>query len=152
MSSHDGLEEGIHLQKLGNDGIGQKSSLERRALNKEMSEVNTRKRVVALLSVLVLALALLPGTAFATRVWQGDDYSQTVNSNKQVQVCDYERDGNQTYSKFFDYKSRAGRVQDSDGAGGYCYNSDYRPDGIEYHNTCEDRKFRPDPCTKYYRR
>lgn len=105
-----------------------------------------------LLSVLAILLVSLPGTALAERVFQGDDYSQTVNRNKQVQVCDYERDGNQAYSKFFDYGAKPSRVQDFNGANFGCYNSAYRSSGIQYHNTCEDRKFRPDPCTKYVTR
>lgn len=122
-----------------------------KGLHEEGSTVSFRKRLVTLVLVLMTALILVPGTAFAHRLYQGDDYSQTIRDRHRVAICDYERDGNESYTKFHTYSGLFSRKQDQDGAGGYCGYSNYYPSRIYDHNVCENRKFRPNPCTNYYR-
>lgn len=109
-----------------------------------------RRRILLFVFAAMWVLVLLPGTAFGGRVYQGDDYSQEVNNRHNMVVCDYERDGNQAYSLYHTYSGGFFRWQNTSGAGS-CARDSYRPSQIFDHKTCEDRKFRPDPCTKYYK-
>lgn len=104
--------------------------------------------MVVLFSVLWV-LALLPGTAFGYRIYQGDDYSQHADDHHRMVICDFEGDLNQAYTKYHTYAGEFRRLQDTNGAGGTCPVGDYYPSGVYDHDTCEDRNLRPDPCTPY---
>ena len=110
-----------------------------------------RKGVMMLMSVLACALALLPATALAGTVRQGDDYSYGFDRNHRVAVCDVERDATRVYSDTRIYGvGGTNRTYDLNGASSGCGHSVYYRSGIYKHTTCEDRRLLPDPCNASY--
>jgi hypothetical protein len=82
--------------------------------------------------------------AASARVYEGDDYASS--NGRWVEVCDIERDGNGVYGEF---RTNTGwtTVRDGNGSNGGCGNATFG--SVNLFRICEDRSYRPDPCSSY---
>lgn len=108
-----------------------------------------RDTVVLLVAVVIGFWVVVPATAFAASIYQGDDVSWGFAFNQRVKVFDRERDRHQAYAeyKWYGGGGQIGYVYDNTGArDGKPGVSGYFPSGISHHKTCEDIAGIPDPC------
>lgn len=102
--------------------------------------VGTRK---ALLGV-TLWTVVIAGAAQAAEVYQGDDYSYGKDANKKLVVCDREADGRGVHADGNGFDGHSVRVDDLDGFGGYCWQSNDIASGLGRHRTVEEINNWPD--------
>ncbi|MBA2560125.1 MAG: hypothetical protein H0V07_09605 [Propionibacteriales bacterium] len=84
------------------------------------------------------------GVAHAAEVYQGDDVSYGTDANRRVVVCDNESDGHGVHSDFYSFAGASWRVDDLDGMGGYCWESNQVSSGVAKHRTVEEVNNWPD--------
>lgn len=101
------------------------------------------KRPLAMVSLLTCAMFLLAGTAFATTVYDGADYS--YGGNNRVVICDRESDADRANVTALLGNNSYAKTYDGDGAFGNCYRSPYYGNVVG-HKTCESHAQFPDTC------
>lgn len=103
------------------------------------------KRATIFVSV-VCCTVLLADPAFAGFAYQGNDFSYTYGGNKNVAVCDAERDTHRVLVRFETNAGYGYQYKDPSGAGGDCGYVGGFSSGIKNHETCEDYNFKPIEC------
>lgn len=101
---------------------------------------STRKALIGL----SLWTVVVAGAAQAAEVYQGADYSYGKDANRKLVVCDKEADGRGVHADGVSFAGNWLRVDDLDGFGGYCYQSDDIPSGLGRHRTVEEIDNWPD--------
>jgi hypothetical protein len=99
------------------------------------------RRPAIVLSLWVVGVA---GAAQAAEVYQGDDYSYGKDANLKLVVCDKEADGRGVHADGIAFDGHGVRVDDLDGAGGWCYQSNNIASGLGRHRTVEEISTWPD--------
>lgn len=106
-----------------------------------------RQRLISLTAA-VMVSALLGGIAFAGIAWQEQDWSDSINSDSGVLVCDGEDDGFNAVVDYYRLSGARHNVEDTNGAVSGCAPSPtVYSDKIKQHKTCERQVLRPDPCS-----
>ena len=101
---------------------------------------STRRAFIGV-SIWVVAVA---GAAQAAEVYQGDDYSYGKDANLKLVVCDREADGRGVHADGISFSGSSVRVDDLDGAGGFCYQTNNISSGLGQHRTVEEINNWPD--------
>jgi hypothetical protein len=102
--------------------------------------VSRRKALVPV----ALWIAAFGGAAQAAQVYQGDDVSYGWDSNRRLVVCDREADGRGVHADGYSFAGGYIRVDDLDGYGGACYESNSMSSGLSSHRTVEEINNWPD--------
>jgi hypothetical protein len=100
----------------------------------------------------VAAFTFAGGSAFAGYIGQGDDWSDSIDSDRKAKICDAEDDGRNAYVNYVNGdSSTVWRINDENGAPSPCYvNTNQQPGGIIKHRTCEPITAYPDACSSYH--
>lgn len=100
----------------------------------------------------IAAFTFAGGTAFAGIIYQGSDYSDSIDLDRKAKICDGEDDGRDAYVNYVNGDSSNGwRINDENGAASGCYqNANRQPRGIQKHRTCEPITAYPDACSAYH--
>lgn len=103
----------------------------------------SRSRHRSLLALLFWGLGVA-GAAQAAEVYQGNDVSYGKDANTKLVVCDREADDRGVHADGYSFAGNYVRVDDLDGAGGYCYQSNSLSSGLMQHRTVEELNNWPD--------
>lgn len=108
-----------------------------------------RKTYSWLLGLGMAMFILSPASAQAWTVYQGSDYTRTVNNTYGFKVCDQESDGRGVRGTAWD--GRGAEANESDGGDAGCDQRRNPPDigRIDHLRTCEIINNWPDACRGY---
>lgn len=100
----------------------------------------------------VAAFTFAGSAAFAGVIYQGSDYSDSIDLDRKAKICDGEDDGRNAYVNYVNGdSSTVWRINDENGAAAGCYQNTYQqPGGIQKHRTCEPITAYPDACSAYH--
>lgn len=91
-----------------------------------------------------LWVAGICAVAQAEIVYQGNDLSYTTDFNRRTVICDEESDSHGVHADYDTFLGARWRIDDQDGAGGYCWESERHSAGIQKHRTVEEIDNWPD--------
>lgn len=100
--------------------------------------------IVGITGSLVLALSGPASAVNPLTSWQGDDYSQDLNSITQVKACDGEVDGHGVHSDYYRTGSPTQYQVHNDGGSGTCATSG-TGNKLYSHRIVEEISFAEDP-------
>lgn len=107
------------------------------------------QRVLGLFLCVMLFAMIIGTPVFAATVYQGRDMAQTRDYNRQVRVCDRERDGNGAYTQFVVRGGATGWRYDRNGSRYGCTWTGRFYNGIYSHRVCERINNWPNRCSSY---
>jgi hypothetical protein len=109
-------------------------------------------RKSSLYSILLCAAVLFTGSAaYGGAIYQGADWSTSIDTNTRLKVCDEESDGHGVHADGMGYFGGGTTfdAHDPDGSGGRC---GYGPavDGVRAHRTVEEVSWQPDYRSEWH--
>lgn len=114
--------------------------------------MNSTIRHLVIVSSTVATFTFAGGVAAAGVIYQGSDYSDSIDLDRKAKICDGEDDGRNAYVNYVNGDSdNVWRINDENGASSGCYQNTYQqPGGIQKHRTCEPISAWPDACSEYH--
>lgn len=111
--------------------------------------MRTKKQIAVFLAVLACSLGLFSSTAFATKVYDYQDYANNNSANTVVTIHDETSwaGSGLAYNHYYVNGDGDNRVEVN--ADNTSKSSGVHSSGINHFNACQDRPFIPDPCSSY---